>query len=401
MVDDTIKLDANLKVFISHRSVDIEVANMVFDFLVKTGISRDSIFCSSLPGNDVNEKISAEIKASIRTSKINIAILSREYYKSAYCQNEAGIFWFCDNVPVIPIALPEITTANMYGFLDKEYKVRRLNSDTDISFIYDAVSDAIASKKCKACIIMAETSKLKQQYENYLSKRPTNSESINFEDEYKVTADDEGIVLYYILTKKIRKVNKEDIISWMIDEELHDVNVDNAFDLLSSIENSKYSNNVFELDVNFFRRFIKKCNDWISSFSGYVENHRILSKDVFISMWTSKMFDDAGILFICYIIDERITTFGDRWMAEPQVEDIKEWESKHDLDTTLSLNYGSCLSLFIEKRFVFESDWTSYGNPRAYSLCKSLTEFLFNHNFEDSDELRETKLKHLNLPFDI
>ena len=41
----------------------------------------------------------------------------RGYYQSAYCLNEAGILWYQDDVPVIPIALPEINSSNMYGFL--------------------------------------------------------------------------------------------------------------------------------------------------------------------------------------------------------------------------------------------------------------------------------------------
>ncbi len=80
---------------------------------------QDAVFCSSLPGNDINEKISGEVKTALKNSTVNIAILSREYYQSAYCLNEAGVLWY-EDVPVIPIALPEINSNNMYGFLNKE-----------------------------------------------------------------------------------------------------------------------------------------------------------------------------------------------------------------------------------------------------------------------------------------
>ena len=79
----------------------------------------------------------------MKKSVVNIAILSTDYYQSAYCLNEAGILWYQDDVPVIPIALPEINSSNMYGFLSNEYKLRRLDSDTDIPYIYDVVSEAV------------------------------------------------------------------------------------------------------------------------------------------------------------------------------------------------------------------------------------------------------------------
>ena len=43
-------------IFISHRRSDEQVAEMIKDFLVATGIPNSYVFCSSLPGNDVNEK---------------------------------------------------------------------------------------------------------------------------------------------------------------------------------------------------------------------------------------------------------------------------------------------------------------------------------------------------------
>ena len=59
-------------VFISHRSTDKAVADMLVDFLAGTGIPKISFFCSSLPGNDISEKISAEVKAALKDSVLNI-----------------------------------------------------------------------------------------------------------------------------------------------------------------------------------------------------------------------------------------------------------------------------------------------------------------------------------------
>ena len=48
-------------IFISHRSTDKGIADMLVDFFAGTGISKEAVFCSSLPGNDINERISDEV----------------------------------------------------------------------------------------------------------------------------------------------------------------------------------------------------------------------------------------------------------------------------------------------------------------------------------------------------
>lgn len=96
------------KIFISHRVSDSKIALILQDFLVLIGIKQETIFCSSLPGNDVKENISKEVYKALCQSKIDIMLLSKEYYQSVYCQNEMGIIWFKKNNTVIPFALPEI-----------------------------------------------------------------------------------------------------------------------------------------------------------------------------------------------------------------------------------------------------------------------------------------------------
>ena len=99
-------------------------------------------------------------------------------------------------------------------------------------------------------------------------------------------------------------------------------------------------------------------------------------------------------------MEEKISSFGDRWMAEGQIENIKKWESKNSLDSMLSDNYGGCLEQFKQHHLVYESSWTSYGNPREYTLCPSLQNLLFNHSEEYADDLQRIKDEHYsNLPF--
>lgn len=158
-------------IFISHRSTDKAVADMLLDFFIGCGVPREAVFCSSLPGNDVKEKISKEVKAALATSTINIAILSNDYYESVYCLNEAGILWFLDDKLVVPIAVPEITADKMIGFLDSDYKLRRLDNESDITYLLDAVTERLEVADTKYAVVREETRKLIERYSFYLEQR--------------------------------------------------------------------------------------------------------------------------------------------------------------------------------------------------------------------------------------
>ena len=385
-------------IFISHRTTDRAIADILLDFFIATGIPKEKVFCSSLPGNDVRERISVEVKEALQNSCLNIAILSDDYYKSAYCLNEAGILWY-ENVPVIPVALPEINHENMIGFLNDDYKIRRLYNMDDLAYIYDTACEESASSQSKASIVTAESQKLIEKYQLLISTRPQVQIAENPKT-FDVTTDDERIVLYYLISKQVRKVSKAEMLKWIQDKEISEVNVDNAFDLLSTIGTGKFENDTLELGIEAFRELTATPNNLIDELKVVICAHTALSSDRFNKLWEENGIDNDTKLFIAYIIDERIDCFGNRWMAEGQTENIKIWEEKYSLDSTLSSSYGKCLSFFIQNNFVFESDWTSYGNPREYRLCTSLKELLFNHSDYFSDQLQSIKdLHHYDLPF--
>lgn len=51
-MDKVVSLDKDI-VFISHKTTDSKVADMLKDFLVSLGVPSNAIFCSSIPGSDV------------------------------------------------------------------------------------------------------------------------------------------------------------------------------------------------------------------------------------------------------------------------------------------------------------------------------------------------------------
>jgi len=389
-------------IFISHRSTDKNIADILVDFFVGTGIPKESVFCSSLPGNDINERISDEVKTALKNSAVNIAILSHEYYQSAYCLNEAGVLWY-EDVPVIPIALPEINSSNMYGFLNNEYKLRRLDCDLDISYIYDAVNEAVSAPNTKASIITHENNKLRAKYAAYIKTREVSqisSVSSVTSSLSEITTDDERVVLYYILQKNVRKVSMTDISNWLNECEIYDVNLDNAFDLLASFEGGAVNNNILEFGLEAFRKYSASASSILPELKKCVEQHTKLAVNTFKTIWDSNTIDHITWLFIAYIVDERMRTFGDRWMADRQIKSIKQWENKNTLDSMLSSNYGSCIEFFVQNNLVYTRGWTNHGNAKEYSLCPSLRDFLFNCPAEIVENLQKAKDTHyLDLPF--
>jgi len=375
---------------------------MLVDFFCGTGISRDAIFCSSLPGNDVNEKISDEVKKALKESAVNIAILSHDYYQSAYCLNEAGILWY-EDVPVIPIALPEINSNNMYGFLNNEHKLRRLDSDTDVSYIYDTVNEAVSAHQPKVSIITRENNKLREKYSDYIKSREApkaTSIIVNVPSVSEITTDDERIVLYYILQKNVRKISMGTIANWLNENEIYDVNIENSFDLLSSIDGGVVNGDSLEFGITAFRQYSANAEVIVPELQKCIANHTKLAVDTFRTIWDSNTLDQTLGLFIAYIVDEKMCLFGDRWMAETQIKNIEQWESKHSLYSVLSKEYGSCLEFFIKNNLVYASSWTSHGNPREYLLCNSLQNLLFNCPAEIKEELQRVKnAYYCDLPF--
>ncbi len=396
--------DKNMQpvIFISHRSIDADVAGMLKDYLVEAGIPNEYVFCSSLPGNDVRRQISVEVKERMRNSTVNIAILSRDYYKSAYCLNEAGIIWFQDSTPAITIGLPEVEPEVMCGFLNSDNKLRRLDNSDDIAAIYDIIQKAVNVKQATMTIATAASKKLLSRYTAHLSQREKNVETSNDELESikSVTTDDEKVLLYYVASAKTRKISKSVFSNWLVQNELYGIKVDNAFDLISSIGSGKLEGEELNLDMGLFRECTSNTKKLLDELQPTYDHYQKLSSIEFISMWNNGVLQDEDKLFVAYVVQNRTSSFGTRWMEKGQIEDIRQWEMNNSIDGSLSSTYTACLNLFVENNLVYPSSWTSYDNVREYTLCPSLRELLIGKRFEHYDELINAMDRHKDtLPF--
>lgn len=381
------------KIFISHNTQDKAVADFFVDFLIAIGISRDSIFCSSLPGNNVIENISSEIRESLNTSKVNVVILSNSYYQSPYCLNEAGIIWYKNDLKII-IGLPEISIDNMQGFINKDYLIRHLNNSDDIYAIVDDLTKTLELNYTSHQVINTEATKLTRKYNEFITSRRIESaenKPSNNIDFATISTDDEKIILYYMVAKGLRKTSKNDILVWLQNNEVFNVNINNGFDLLSYLGNSIYENDNFEMDITYFRKFSSQKDEVINTLKPIINNHYEKVSNKFINLWQRNVFSNDMKLFLLYIIENRISKLGDRWKADNEINSLSEWVNNNSIPVSVANNYSVYLNSLITNNLIYESEWTSYGNPREYTLYNSLQEYLFSENFPYNSELQELK----------
>ena len=387
------------KIFISHRSTDAKIVNIFKEFLILIGVPRENIFSSSSPGNDVKQDITDEVRNALHYSCINILLLSRDYYESAYCLNEMGIAWFLKDVPLIPIALPEINENTMIGFLGSNYKLRRIEADEDISYICDVIK-AKLDIDISSTTFSSESKNLKEKYFKLITAR--GPKEIVSPDESALT-DDEKILLYYICKKPVRKITESNIMHWINENELIDFNLENALTQFELSCKGIRQDDGFLLNYDYFAKTIKNANDIINDYETTIKHHTALSLDRFMDLLNNEHFSECDYLFIAYLIDENVSELYSQRQSKIQLDSIIKWERKNSLDNFLADNYLKCLNVFIGNSLIYESKWTSYGNLLLYSIKKSLKTYLFRNATSNRllmSKIKRIKNKHIDdLPF--
>lgn len=415
----------NGKIFISHSSKDVKYVTKIVDLLVHMGVPNEKIFCSSVPGYDipVGETIFDFLKEQFLNYSLHVLFIhSCNYYGSAVSLNEMGAAWVLRS-NYTSILLPGFSYNKMVGVVNNQDIAIKLDNQNTFELkdklnqLKETLSEELEFSASQGIIwerardsfidVIHQISdlekadqpqtdlKMQQVSENRVSSSKEESDPVSV-----LTTDDERIVLYYVLTTGTRKVSKKSICEWLNKNEIYGVNIDNGFDLLTSFGEGAIVEDTLNLDVALFRKYSSHSDDIISILKGYVEKHIKKAADTFTELWDKQSFDKNLLLFLSYIIDERMTTFGDRWMAEGQVANIKQWENSNCLEPVLSNNYGSCLEFFKQNDLVYESSWTSCGNPREYTLCTSLRNLLFNGNTTYAVEADAAKSEYIyEFPF--
>lgn len=188
--------------------------------------------------------------------------------------------------------------------------------------------------------------------------------------------DDEKIVLYYLLSKGQVAVSKAGFSQWCIDEEIYDVDYDNARTLLPAVEDKAE----IQLEVSKFRDLMRITEKKLPEFKIAVDNHKRLSSYTIREMWDR--FSPSEQLLIAYSRDTNSYSLGCRWKAEHEIEAILKWQQENGLNNELSEHYEEALKSLRENEIIYPTDWTAFENPREYSYHKSGWDFIRNGSLD-------------------
>lgn len=389
-------MEQRFKIFIAYHINEENIATLLSEYFQNMGIPKEFIYLCGLPSNDGKVNNIDEINAMLKCSCVNIPILSMKFLESAYCNNLTGAFVFDGEALLLPVMLPEITQNMIYGFINGFYRTFKLDVSEDIAYIYDVVQGSLDIIPPSLTVATNAMNAFINRYNVVVNRittksSPTLISSNPVFEQLNITTDDEMIILYYILTNQVLEVSKKTAEDWLIDEEIYDVDVENAFRLLATIGYARYHENTLKVDIITFRKWSKMTDEILPILTKCLKNHRILSSQIFEDMWQSGALTPVLKLFTAYLIDEHITELTNKSQNDPQIQSIISWENKNILRGIVSENYQKCLEIFEEHNIIYESEWSIHGVPRRYNLNKSFIDHIFSVDFPHRKELEDVK----------
>jgi hypothetical protein len=100
------------KVFISHAATDKQIADQLAELLtLGLNIKGDEIFCSSLPGRNIEPGFNFVdyIKGALSEAKVVLLLMTENYLASQFCLAEVGASWISKEAgSTIPLIVPPI-----------------------------------------------------------------------------------------------------------------------------------------------------------------------------------------------------------------------------------------------------------------------------------------------------
>lgn len=131
-----------IKYFFSHSTANKEIVNKFIDALVLGKvIERDSVFCSSRTGDDIEtgDKFVGTIGTSLQEAKEVFCFFSRNYLDSTFCMAELGACWILEK-NVHPIIIPDIDFDETTPFC-RDLQGIKINDESGLDKIVDTLGD--------------------------------------------------------------------------------------------------------------------------------------------------------------------------------------------------------------------------------------------------------------------
>lgn len=110
------------KVFISHSSKDKEYVGLLVDLLEDIGLSKDTLFCSSVQGFGIplGKTIFQYLRDEFDKFDLHVIFVhSHNFYSSPVCLNEMGAAWVAQN-KVTSVLLPDFGYSDMKGVVSNQ-----------------------------------------------------------------------------------------------------------------------------------------------------------------------------------------------------------------------------------------------------------------------------------------
>jgi len=135
------------KIFVSHAAKDEELVEEFVDLLqVGIGVHPGDIFCSSLPGMKIptGAAFVEYIKSQVTDPAVVLLLISTEFLKSQFCNNEVGATWALA-LPIHPLLVPPTDYSDVRGVLAGT-QVGKLNDREALNDLRDDMTERLGLK---------------------------------------------------------------------------------------------------------------------------------------------------------------------------------------------------------------------------------------------------------------
>jgi hypothetical protein len=126
------------KLFLSHAVKDKELVDAFIELLEGgVGIEKEAIFCTSSEGQGIptGEDFNPFMRTELQHANIVVALVTENYYESAFCLCETGGAWYGEK-PFVPLLSPPVNFGDLRGALYGK-QAGLLNETRSLNEAYD------------------------------------------------------------------------------------------------------------------------------------------------------------------------------------------------------------------------------------------------------------------------
>jgi hypothetical protein len=138
-----------MRIFVSHASPDLPLVQEFVALLKEIGVPNQEIFCTSLAGHGVpsGSDFKLYIREQFKESDIVIALISENYYASAFCMCELGAVWITANQRFFPFLVSPLEYKDLKAVLVGT-QGSKVDKPTDLSELRDYIHVKLKGGGC-------------------------------------------------------------------------------------------------------------------------------------------------------------------------------------------------------------------------------------------------------------